>query len=536
VPDVVHGPHRAPLETGRTLFDYADDLSVAVPTSCRRTGRCRECVVEVVKGYRNLSGRTAPEAFLRDRFRLACQAVIERGETDVEFRVQRRRLRILGAPAGAPLELAPMVTERDGQVLYGEETIGPSRGRLLGLAVDVGTTTVVIEMVDLRTGASLAVSAFENPQRFGGSDVVSRIAYDAEQPGELRRAIRRVIDRELQRLYADLGVNRLDVYEAVVVGNATMRDLFFGLDVSTIGHLPFRSITELEWRAGLRASTAVVRLAHQLGVLINPRGRIYGAPLIASHVGADTSADLVAVDIEAQQGVTLLIDIGTNTEVVVTDGRRYLATSSPAGPAFEGGAIRHGMPGADGAIESVALQDGRLTYTTIGNALPEGICGTGLIDSLAVLRRAGWMNALGVFADRAKEIAIAPEQGITLTRNDVSLLAQAKGATSMAQRVLLRTLGVHPQDISQVFLAGAFANALDVPNAIAIGLVPPVPEERVRGVGNASVRGAKALLLSRHKRDALERLVPRIEHVELEAEPDFFDLYVDGLHLQPISA
>jgi uncharacterized 2Fe-2S/4Fe-4S cluster protein (DUF4445 family) len=146
------------------------------------------------------------------------------------------------------------------------------------------------------------------------------------------------------------------------------------------------------------------------------------------------------------------------------------------------------------------------------------------------------MSDLGVFADSAREIAIAPERGITLTRNDVSLLAQAKGATTMAIRVLMRTLEIHPQEIDHVFLAGAFANALDVRNAVEIGLIPPVPLERVHRVGNASVRGAKAMLLSVHRREAFERLVPRIEHVELEAEPDFFDLYVDGLHIQPMPA
>jgi uncharacterized 2Fe-2S/4Fe-4S cluster protein (DUF4445 family) len=230
------------------------------------------------------------------------------------------------------------------------------------------------------------------------------------------------------------------------------------------------------------------------------------------------------------------VDIGTNTEVVVTDGTRILAASCPAGPAFEGGLIRFGMPGADGAIETVILRGDEFEFETIGATAPTGICGSGLVDILAELRRRDWMNTEGRFRDGLDELTVAPEQGITFSRSDASLLAQAKAANACGQRILLRRLGVTADQVDQVYLAGGFANAINIPNAIAIGLLAPVPVDRVRRVGNAALTGAAALLLSSRRRDALQAMVDRIEHVELETEDDFFELFVDGCRFVPIAA
>jgi uncharacterized 2Fe-2S/4Fe-4S cluster protein (DUF4445 family) len=208
----------------------------------------------------------------------------------------------------------------------------------------------------------------------------------------------------------------------------------------------------------------------------------------------------------------------------------------PAGPAFEGGLVRFGMPGADGAIESVRLDGDEFAYRTIGNTQPAGICGSGLIDILAELRRAEWMNAEGRFRDGLDEYIVAPERGISFSRSDASLLAQAKAANACGQRILLRRLGVTADQVDRVYLAGGFANAVNVANAIEIGLLAPVPEDRVERVGNAALRGATALLLSASRREALSGLVGRIEHVELETEPDFFELFVDGCRFVPLAA
>jgi uncharacterized 2Fe-2S/4Fe-4S cluster protein (DUF4445 family) len=230
----------------------------------------------------------------------------------------------------------------------------------------------------------------------------------------------------------------------------------------------------------------------------------------------------------------MLIDIGTNTEVIAGDGERILAASCPAGPAFEGGLVRHGMPGADGAIEAIRHDGDGWRLRTIGDLEPEGICGSGLVDLLAELRRLDWMAPGGAFTGGAREISVVGERGIGLSRADVSHLAQAKAANAAGFQIVLRRLGVRAEDLGVLHLAGGFASSLDVRNAEAIGFLPPVPPERVVTHGNASVRGAKALLLSARARSRLEALVGRIEHVELEAEPDFFDLFVEGFRFAPL--
>jgi uncharacterized 2Fe-2S/4Fe-4S cluster protein (DUF4445 family) len=456
----------------------------------------------------------------------------------VEFAILRRRLRILLAPErpGEAPHLDPAVTVVDGRYRGDDGSdLGEARGRPIGLAVDIGTTTVVLELVGLETGGVLAVAALENPQRFGGSDVMTRISYDGDVPGELRQALRRALNHELKRLCADLGLDRRQVVDAYVVGNPTMRDLAFGLDVRPIGRIPYRSVTETAVRDGVADSTAIVRRAHEIGLLVNPQARVTGGPLIASHVGADAAADLVAVDALARGGSFLLVDIGTNSEIIVSDGDRLVAASSPAGPAFEGGGVRYGMPGADGAIEKVSIAGDRFRLRTIGDIPPEGICGSGLVDLLSELRRTEWMTNRGTFRDKAPEIVVEPGHPITFSRADVGHLSIAKAATAVGQRVLLRRLGLRPEDLDHVYLAGGFANAIDTASAIAIGLLVPVPEERVTRAGNASIGGARALLLSRARRAELDALVRRIEHVELESEPDFFDLFTDGCMFEPIA-
>lgn len=536
MPDVIQGTEHRPLIAGRSLFDYADEVSSSVPQSCRRTGRCRECVVEVRQGLTGLSPRTPAEAYLKGGFRLACQATIEDTSADVEFAIIRRRMRILDSTEAPATRHDPVVTADDLAVRYAGQPIDLRRKHVLGLAVDIGTTTVVFQIIDLLTGVAMAGGALENPQRFGGSDVMTRISYEKDFPGAMRLALRRALNHALRDLYREHGIDRHEVYEAIVVANSTMRDLFFGIDIGPIGEFPYKSTTEVAMLAGRAESTWIRQRGHEVGLLMNPHGRVVGAPVVASHVGGDTAADLVAVEFAADAGIRMLIDIGTNTEVVVTDGTRFLAASCPAGPAFEGGLLRFGMPGADGAIESLRLVGDDFVVSTIGGTDPIGICGSGLVDVLAELRRARWMNEEGRFRDGLDEFLVAPDQGITFSRSDASLLAQAKAANACGQRILLRRLGVTAAQVDRVYLAGGFANAVDVTNAIEIGLLAPVPVDRVVRVGNAALHGAAGLLLSASRRSALDSLVGRIEHVELETEEDFFELFVDGCRFVPIAA
>ena len=484
---------------------------------------------------RSTAQRTDPESFLQGDYRLACQATIVSSEIDVEFQLLRRRPKILITSDTAESEIDPVVTRLGDHVYYNGNVLDRYRGHLYGVAIDLGTTTVVIELVDLETGVIRCVSSMGNPQAFGGSDVMNRISYDSGRfRGELNKAIVQGVNKELQQMCKTLGFERHSIYEIAVAGNATMRDLFFNLDVQSIGQRPYKSSIEHEYLSGARSTTTLVELAHKLGVWAHPKARVYGPPLIASHVGADTVSALIAIDAEAQNETFLLVDIGTNTEVVLWSPQRKLAASCPAGPAFEGGLVKFGMPGCDGAIQSLRLEDGRFEYSTIGDSAAEGICGSGLVDLLATLRRNARMSPKGVFSDRTYEMQIVPERGITLSREDASNLAQAKAANYCGQFILMRELGIGPQDIARLYLAGGFANYIDVENAIEIGMLAPVPPERVTKIGNAALRGARRMLLSKGRRESAERLVKMIEHVELETTPDFFEIFVEGCQFKPM--
>ena len=533
------------LVRGRTVFDYADELAVRVATSCGRAGTCHECVVQIDAGSAALCPRTAAERFLSDPFRLACQATVVDPAGAVRFAPLRRQPRVLTAGVAARPEAAgaappdPAVTRRGDGVYLDGERIDRYHGRLLGLAVDVGTTTVAMELVDLETGATLQVSSFGNPQSFAGSDVMNRVSYDGgEFRGELQAAIVSGLNSAILDLGRELGTKRRQIYEVAIAGNSTMRDLVFGEDVQGLGQKPYKSRIENQFRAGERPTTALASRPRALGLIIHPQARVYGLPLIASHVGADTAADLAAMEMAAQTGLVMLVDVGTNTEVVARRGGRMIAASCPAGPAFEGGLVGYGMPAYEGAIERLRWDGGGFRYRTIGGAAPVGICGSGLIDLLAELRRHGKMTAKGVFTHdrRAQEIAVVPEYGITLSRQDASNLAQAKAANYCGQTIVARALGVAPQEVDRLYLAGGFANYVDVASAIDIGFLPPVDAARIVKIGNAALRGSREVLLSVRKRRALERLVAAIEHVELETAPDFFEIFVDGCRLEPMRA
>ena len=520
---------------GKSVFDYADALSVRVPTSCGRTGECHECIVEIRRGMEALTPLTDAEGFLRGDYRLACQAHIVDAAADVEFAVLRRQPRILTQASRRRITPDPIAKRIGDGVFFGDERIDDYRGQIYGAAVDVGTTTVALNLLDLETGAILGTASFENPQRFGGSDIMHRISYDGgEFAGELRQVMLSALNFEIGDMCRRLGFHRRRIYEVVIVGNATMRDIFFGLDVQPIGERPYKSVTELEMLAGKRQTTALNVKARDVGLRVFPAANVYGGPLIGSHVGADVAADLLAIAMDEQDDVALLVDVGTNTEVVVGNRHRLMAASCPAGPAFEGGQVRYGMPGYDGAVESVSLTADGVAYKTIGGAPPEGICGSGLVDLLAELRRCGIMNELGAFRNGDSEFRFAPDAGLSLSRADISALAQAKSANYSGQYIALRKYGVPVERVSKMYLAGGFANYIDAANAVSIGFVANMPIERIVKVGNASLEGATIMLLSGKLRRRMERMARGVEHIELETTPDFFDIFVEGCMFNPM--
>ena len=524
------------LTAGRTIFDYADEVRVRVPTSCGRVGDCHECIVEIRRGMEGLSPPTKAESFLSDNYRLACQASIADPGADVEFAPLRRQPRILTQSVHRDIEPDPLTVREGDSVLFNGRQTGRYQGSIYGLAIDVGTTTVAMNLVDLESGATIHTASFENPQKFGGSDVMNRIAYDGgPNRGELRQVMLSAINFEIGEMARSLEFHRRRIYEVVVVANSTMRDLLFGLDVQSIGERPYQSLTEMELSQGKRATTALNVRAGDMDLRVHPDANIYGGPLIGCHVGADVAADLLAVGMDETDDVVMLVDVGTNTEVVIGNRHRMMAASCPAGPAFEGGQITFGMPSYDGAVESVELVNGRANCRTIGGVEPRGICGSGLVDLLAQLRSGGQMNHLGAFLDGGNEFFFAPEQGMSISRADISALAQAKSANYSGQYIVLRNYGAPLEEISRLYLAGAFANHINVDNAMQIGFIADFSPGKITKMGNASLEGATLMLISGKMRQVAEELVRRVEHIELEATPDFFDIFVEGCMFKPMA-
>jgi uncharacterized 2Fe-2S/4Fe-4S cluster protein (DUF4445 family) len=535
--DVRFQDERVPAVIGESLLEHAARTSEAfteISATCEGQGSCGECVVAVVRGADALSEATEVEAAVSgladDRYggayRLACQARVVDDSSDIEVVTFRRSLKILTGRSGRhDGTLAPRVRRQGDRVLVGDTEAGPAAGELLGVALDLGTTSVVAELVDLASGETRHTAAFENPQRFGGSNVINRIVYDREHRGLLRRVLVAHLRSTLERLPC----RSQDIYELVVAGNPTMRDLFFGLDVSPLGVRPFLSVTETEYRDGVRSSTALDLPAVDLELDLNPAARVYGLPLIACHVGADAAAGMLVTRMWESPEPVLFMDIGTNTEVLLGNRDRILAASSPAGPAFEGAGVSFGMPGMEGAIESVSLDDGSLNWRTIGDLPPRGICGSGLVALLGELVRTGRITDFGRLADGSGSMMVAPDQGISLSDKDIAEIAQAKGSNFAAQMILLKHFGIGVEDIATLYLAGGFAEYLDVAQAQRIGMIAWVPEDRVVKLGNASLEGARALLCCTSSRRELEELAPGVEHVRLEQDPDFFDLFVEGM-------
>jgi uncharacterized 2Fe-2S/4Fe-4S cluster protein (DUF4445 family) len=515
-----------------SLFERAEALGIHVPTSCVKQGKCRECLVEVEAGAELLSPPAPQELHLEGRFRLACRTrLVESGEVRCHT-LRRGALRIETETEGldeSRVRLDSAVTRDGRHVLLDGEPLAESDGPLHGLAIDIGTTTVALRLYDLGSGRLVATHSFENPQRFGGSDIMARIHYDGQHGGRL---LQRTLLGYLTRAIASLPVDPLTIYELVVVGNPTMRDLFFGLDVQPIGVMPYRSTTEAALHDGRAATTSLAVEARRLRLPVFPTARVYGLPLVGSHVGADAAACLLATGIAERDELAAIVDIGTNTEAFIGNRERLLAASCPAGPAFEGGGVSFGMPALTGAIERARLRDdGTVDLNVIGDAAPVGLCGSGLVDLLSELRRTERMNGQGRFTDDSHAFELG--HGLSLSEPDVNELAQAKGANAAGVRVLAETYGVPLQRIERLYLAGGFARHIDVAAARRIGLVPDLPDDRIVKVGNAALLGASMALLSRSRRAELETLVKRVEHVRLETHPQFFEFFVEGCQFEP---
>ena len=412
----------------------------------------------------------------------------------------------------------------------------------LGAAIDVGTTKLAAYLVNLETGETVATGAVVNPQVTAGEDVMSRIAYadaNLSGAGDLHARLLDGINGLLGDLRAQIGAPAWQVVDAVAVGNTAMHHLLVGLPVRQLGRAPYvPAVTEaLELRGA------------DIGLELAPGALLYLPPNIAGFVGADHTAVLLAAGAAESAGNVLVLDVGTNTEISVVCGGQLWACSCASGPAFEGAHIRDGMRAAQGAIERVNYLDGAFHVHTIGGGAPTGICGSGILDAVAAALEAGIVSERGRLA-RAHPLVIrsadepacvlvpaaltAHGRDIVLTRADVGEIQLAKAAIRAGIELMLTAAGIEADALDEVVVAGAFGTYLDVTSAAAVGMLPKLPKERYRQVGNAAGLGARQLLASRQRREMADDIARRIRYVELTTHPEFADIFARELTLGEI--
>lgn len=427
-------------------------------------------------------------------------------------------------------------------VVYDDELIavepGDTTTHCLGIAYDVGSTTIVGYLMDLRTGEDLAVAAVMNPQMVYGDDLVSRISFATTQENGAAVLQSSVVDA-LNRIAEDAieaaGVSADGIYKVTVVGNTCMTHLLLGIDVTSLGQSPY-----------VPSVCADITLsARELGLQVSPEAPVVVLPNVAGFVGSDLVGVLLASKWEEDGRTRLAVDIGTNGEMALLHHGKTYACSAAAGPAFEGAGISCGMRGAPGAIDSVRISD-RIEVTTIENRPPIGICGSGIVDAIAQMLDAGVIDETGrmvspggasslpigvrerlIETDSGVEFVLATSADsgngvpITLTGTDVRHMQLAKGSIHAAIQTLIRVAGINDEYLTEILLAGAFGNYIRVESAIRIGLIPDVPQERVKSIGNAAGAGARLALLSEQELAQARELARKAEHLELAVSPDY---------------
>lgn len=413
---------------------------------------------------------------------------------------------------------------------------------VLGLAYDIGTTTVACYFVDLRNGRSLGEASLLNPQVTYGGDVIMRVKYCVENGMDAPTgAIREALQSLAESCAKKAQLSSEQIYLISVVGNTCMHHLFLGISPASLAYAPYTPAV----------AEPIIGHASDFGFRLNPSAKLYMLPNIAGFVGADTVGAALASSMDEKEQLTLLIDIGTNGEMVLGTRERLAACSTAAGPAFEGALISCGMRGAEGAIDHVSLRDDRLSYSVIGGGKPVGICGSGLIDLLSELVRTGLVEpggrlldadeAEGPLAQRLCErdgmrgflLASAEESGsgeaLVFTQKDIREVQLAKGAMAAGIQMMCRRLGVRTTDIQDVMIAGAFGSYMSPASACGIGLIPPELEQKVCAIGNAAGQGAKLCVLSAAEYRRASALRAKVEYLELAADPAFQDVFVDQL-------
>jgi len=433
--------------------------------------------------------------------------------------------------------------QRGGTVEVTEVEGGDTSDRCYAVAVDIGTTTVVAHLVDLRTGHTCGAEAMYNPQIKFGEDVISRIVF-AERGNGLEKLHSTVVEaiNDLAGLLArEYGIRQHDICAVAVAGNTTMTHLLYKLAPRNIRRDPYVPIA---------VKIPPIR-AVEVGIRINPRGLLYSLPAVSSYVGSDVTGDVITSGMARSEDVAMLIDVGTNGEVVVGNREWLMCASASAGPAFEGGEVRHGMRATSGAIERVTISDAgdNLEISTIGDEKPRGICGSGILDLIAEMLRAGVIDRAGKFViddgscRRLKTTELGSEfvvsfrennafdEDLVITQPDIDNIIRSKAAVFAAARVLLRKVGLEVHDLKTIYVAGGFGSYLDVGRAVFIGLLPDAPDDSFHYIGNGSVQGAKIVIQSTDAACDIERIANNMTYVDLSTDNMFMDEYVQASFL-----
>lgn len=578
---------------GQSILEIARTLNIGINNICGGTGTCGRCVIRVIKG--KVSPVTENEHKLLGAeklsagFRLACQTKIEgncRISIPLESLSTLQRAQVEGVeipispepvvksfaitlslpsledtgadfdrlqtaidetyhtgPVTADIEvlrsLSPAVRQNNRVAeVRGSEIIGiqPETAHSLGLAVDLGTTKIAVYLIDLTTGYTHGSQGILNPQIVFGDDVIARIMaaiHSGENAAKLQELAIQAINTAAGEMCAAAFEQSEHILDAVIVGNTAMHHLLLRLPVEQLAKAPYISAI----------SAALDVKARELGLHFAPGAYVHFLPNIAGYVGADHTAMILATELAGKIGVTLALDIGTNTEICMAHNGNLTSVSCASGPAFEGARIKYGMRATRGAIEHIRLTGDQVQLQTIDGTPPQGICGSGILDLIAQMYRAGVLDSGGRIQEHqrvrenngTREFVVtkaginSPE--IIFSQKDVREIQLAKGAIKAGITVLLQNSGLTWWNIDEVIIAGAFGTYMDVDSAVTIGMLPDLPEKRFRQVGNAAGMGAKLALISGKKRTEAQEIARNVRYIELAAAPGFAKIFTDSVKL-----
>jgi uncharacterized 2Fe-2S/4Fe-4S cluster protein (DUF4445 family) len=584
---------RTVIHRGATLLEAAEQAGIILNTPCAGGGRCGKCKVKLLPSNKDVQACSYMierdlEVYVYETSRFYRQQILEHGiehRAPIDPAVKKISLK---GPFSGPDEFCErlsselkeyiVIPEETGAALDTLEWTGKTLDAVLvfrdspampresqrfcltaveqtgirsdwyGAAVDIGTTSIVARLVNLETGQVCATVSCSNPQARFGADVISRISHGSTEAGlqELHTCIAACLNALTERAAQSAGIHANDIYEIVAAGNTTMSHLLLNLPVRQLGQAPYRAYSLLETNCS----------PSELGIRINPSGNIYVMPNIAGFVGSDTVAAALACELDTSSTGTLLVDIGTNGEIVLASKGQILAASCAAGPALEGAGIEFGSRAQAGAIQRVIFSQDQLDVDVIEGGRPTSLCGSGLIDAVAVLLETGVIDSSGRFADaeelppflpkairkRIIEYGNAPafvlsgickegvwENAVVLTQKDIRQFQLAKAAIHTGIQIMLKELNLKMSDLQKLLLAGAFGNYIRRENAVRTGLLPNIPIDRIHFVGNAAGTGAEMVLISRQARARAVQLAREIKYLEIANKLEFQSVFAENL-------